>query len=59
MEPLLATHNFQKYDIKALNLLFSLVKSPLNKKRDLSMLEMILSKILSHTNFNKVFKPFR
>lgn len=59
LEPLLSTHSFQKYDIKALNLLFSLVKSPGNKKRELGMLEIILSKILSNSNFKKVFKPFK
>lgn len=59
VEPLLENHNFKKYDIKTLNLLFSLLKCPKGKSRDRNMLDFILRTVLSKENFHKVFKPFK
>ena len=59
IDPLLDKHNFKNYDIKALNLLFSLIKTHKGEERDLTMLDVILNKVLSPLNFKKVFKPFK
>lgn len=58
IDPLLERHSFQKYDLKCLNLLFALIKTPKNGKRSVGMLDTILNKILRPNNFRKIFRPF-
>jgi hypothetical protein len=60
INPLLKNYSFEKYDIKRLNLLYSLFKIPEgNTTPDPVTLEIVMSKMLNQKNFFKIFRPFK
>ena len=57
---LLENYSFEKYDIKRINLLYSLLKFPVGKtKPDGVTQEIVMTKILNPSIFYKVFRPFK
>ena len=59
IDPLLGHYSYEKYDIKTLNLLYSLFRIDDGASPDTITHEIVMSRMLNPQNFFKIFKPFR